>query len=1071
MKKAENESFIQRLLRRLRPRRTADGDSCVSVGSETGDKLKKLGISDLKQLRVAMIADQFTVESYEPECTLLELTPGEWKSEVDSFKPNLLFIESAWRGKDGLWSRKVDRYSPELESLCAHCKNEGIPIVFWNKEDPVYTDTFMTAAGYADVVFTTDIDCIPVYKSRLSHDRVYHLHFAAQPKLHNPIEKYDRQDKFCFAGAYYHKYKDRSRIFDSFSEKFIAGRGFDIYDRNFGSALPEHSFPERYAPYILGRLDSSQIDVAYKGYAFGVNMNSISQSQTMFARRVFEMLASNTVTVGNYSRGLINYFGDLTICTNSAETMQMKLDKYTGDSASYRKYRLRGLRAALGGNLYEDRLGYICEKVFGRNLKKQPPHVTVYSRVSSEDEKKRVSGMFDSQVYKNKELVFIAPGETCAADGYFTFFSPDDWYGENYLYDMMLTLRYIPGAAGICKAAFYENADGKAVLHNADSVYSYAPSLVLRRGIVNAAKLECSDISADCEVSGDGIFSVDEFNYCLDCADVCAEAEDMFIADIGIAPEKIKECSQAAKPMQFDSRIIRFAGSDLAGISLSPRVNVKFTAENGKLLINSGLEEGKHEYIYIKKTAFEPQGHTISGKLPVQFMGGGELDIICVILCFDKSGKKLGALFPHLNRYETLTLPENTHTCEIGFRPKGPGEAQIREILIGAKKGFAGRSVWLPRSELIAVTPGYPSYDDLYKYMFVHRRVKSYADYGVICDVMAAGKGDEDGFREYDGVNVVSGQTDRLEAALKCGDIKNVFVHFLDPYIWELIKPYLGNINLFIWSHGFDIQPWFRRKHNFTTPTEIENAKKQSGIRSDMWRDVFSAAEKNSIRFIFVSEYLRQSVAQDFGVKLDDSNSSVIHNCIDTELFSYEKKDPSQRFKVLAVKSFANRNYANDIAAMAIEELSKYPEFKDITFDIYGSGALFDSDNSRIAGFENVNLHRTFLSPYEIAALHKTHGIFLASTRMDTQGVSRDEAMSSGLVPVTNNVAAVGEFVDEECGILAPGEDYKAMAQGILRLVREPETFTAMSENAAMRVRRQSAVNVTIPEELGLIKK
>jgi glycosyltransferase involved in cell wall biosynthesis len=38
-------------------------------------------------------------------------------------------------------------------------------------------------------------------------------------------------------------------------------------------------------------------------------------------------------------------------------------------------------------------------------------------------------------------------------------------------------------------------------------------------------------------------------------------------------------------------------------------------------------------------------------------------------------------------------------------------------------------------------------------------------------------------------------------------------------------------------------------------------------------------------------------------------------------------------------------------------------------------------------------------------------------SRTDTQGVSRDEAMSSGLVPVTNAVAAIPEFVDDtvEC--------------------------------------------------------
>ena len=57
-------------------------------------------------------------------------------------------------------------------------------------------------------------------------------------------------------------------------------------------------------------------------------MNSVNQSQTMFARRVFEMLASNTITVGNYSRGVKNLFGDLTICTDDSTEMNRQLSLY-----------------------------------------------------------------------------------------------------------------------------------------------------------------------------------------------------------------------------------------------------------------------------------------------------------------------------------------------------------------------------------------------------------------------------------------------------------------------------------------------------------------------------------------------------------------------------------------------------------------------------------------------------------------------------------------------------------------------------------------------------------------------
>ena len=114
-------------------------------------------------------------------------------------------------------------------------------------------------------------------------------------------------------------------------------------------------------------------------------------------------------------------------------------------------------------------------------------------------------------------------------------------------------------------------------------------------------------------------------------------------------------------------------------------------------------------------------------------------------------------------------------------------------------------------------------------------------------------------------------------------------------------------------------------------------------------------------------------------------------------------------------------------------------------------------------------MYKKFLRQEEIAAMHKQYGLFLTPTRMDAQGVSRDEAMSSGLVPITNAVTAIPEFVDDTCGILAPGEDYMEMANGIEKLYYNAELFQLMSKNAAHRVRGQSSWEQTIKKEEALI--
>ena len=151
-------------------------------------------------------------------------------------------------------------------------------------------------------------------------------------------------------------------------------------------------------------------------------------------------------------------------------------------------------------------------------------------------------------------------------------------------------------------------------------------------------------------------------------------------------------------------------------------------------------------------------------------------------------------------------------------------------------------------------------------------------------------------------------------------------------------------------------------------------------------------------------------------------------------------------------------------------ELSKSDIFNELEFRIIGKGELFHSTVKPLRRFSNVILEERFLRQEDIAVLHKEYGIFLVPTRMDAQGVSRDEAMSSGLVPITNRVAAIPEFVDEKTGILADPEDYIGLAEGIKKLYYDKELFKNLSRQAAERVRRQSGLAQTIIKELDLIE-
>jgi glycosyltransferase involved in cell wall biosynthesis len=272
-----------------------------------------------------------------------------------------------------------------------------------------------------------------------------------------------------------------------------------------------------------------------------------------------------------------------------------------------------------------------------------------------------------------------------------------------------------------------------------------------------------------------------------------------------------------------------------------------------------------------------------------------------------------------------------------------------------------------------------------------------------------------------------------------------------------------------VWLHGAEIQPWWRREYNYTTPLELERAKIESAERQVFWKEVFEEIDNYNIHFIFVSQYFANEIFKDNNIILSKEKYSIVHNCIDTDMFSYVKKDEKQRKQLLSIRPYASNKYANDLTVKCIEELSKEPFFKELQFCIMGNGEQFKKITAPLKKYSNVILEQKFLRQDEIAALHKEYGIFLTPTRMDAQGVSRDEAMSSGLVPVTNAVTAIPEFVDESCGVLAPEEDYKEMAQGIKNLYYDAAMFLRMSENSAQRVRNQSSKQFTITREIEII--
>lgn len=372
---------------------------------------------------------------------------------------------------------------------------------------------------------------------------------------------------------------------------------------------------------------------------------------------------------------------------------------------------------------------------------------------------------------------------------------------------------------------------------------------------------------------------------------------------------------------------------------------------------------------------------------------------------------------------------------------------------------------------ILVVTRSYPSADDLYQYPFVHRRVLAYRALGHETAVFQPAKSDRRGSHVYEGVECLHGDGSALAGFAATFQPDVLAVHGLAETLWPALEPVSRDYPIRAWLHGSEIPGFARQKAECLTDVERRAAAlAEVEGRAKFWKELL-ADKPERLQLVFVSRSAVDLARPDFGGALRDQDLAVIPNPIDTNLFAYRAKRAEDRQRILMIRPFDSATYGNDMAVGAIVELSKRSDFAELTFRIIGDGPLFDKTLAPVRGMSNVHVQRRFLTQDEIARLHLNHGIFLVPTRLDTQGVSRDEAMASGLVPVTNRVSAVPEFVDDSCAALAAPNDSLGLAGALASLLDDPAVFLAKSEAAAARVRRQSGQDHVIAAELALLRE
>jgi spore maturation protein CgeB len=530
-------------------------------------KLPSRSNNNRTDVTAAVILDEFSELAFTYEWNQVSVTPAGWREQLEAIRPHLLFVESAWNGNSRSWRLHMTRQnqpSEELQALVEWCKAEGIPTVFWNKEDPPNYDRFIETAKLFDHVFTVDADCIQNYRRDLGHEQVGLLPFAAQPRIHNPIRRGPgRAYDVTFAGTYFpNKHPERRKQMDYILDP---AREFDLHIYSRLETIDDrYRYPKHLSQHVIGSLPYTDMLSAYTSYKLFLNVNSVNASPTMCARRLFELSAAQTAVLSAPSPAIPNYFGNDIAVAHDGESARTQLRMLLKQRDLRERHALRAHRRVFDSHLYTHRVDEILRTVgVESTYDSTSPAVSVIVPTNRPDQLPHIFAMLGSQSFRNFQLVLVphsfeaAPQElellaknaeigdivvrladesltlgACmnlgveASDGtYIAKMDDDNWYGPNYLLDLVRAFSYTD-ASVVGKWAHYVHLEAMnaTVIRFAKAEHRYSKlvqggTIITQADVARDLKFEDLPRRVDTtfldkvRASGGKVYSSDRFNF------------------------------------------------------------------------------------------------------------------------------------------------------------------------------------------------------------------------------------------------------------------------------------------------------------------------------------------------------------------------------------------------------------------------------------------------------------------------------------------------------------------------------------------------------------------------------
>jgi hypothetical protein len=337
--------------------------------------------------------------------------------------------------------------------------------------------------------------------------------------------------------------------------------GLHIYSR-LQHLDSRYQFPQRYVRHIVGNLPYERMLAAYTSYKVFLNVNSVTTSPSMCARRLFELSAAQTAVVTGPAASIEGYFGEDVTVVADAEQTRTELAVLLRHSEFRERRALRAHRRVFDEHLYAHRVATVLGAA-GQTVDADVPSVTIVVPTNRPAQLDDVFGFVGRQRHDRIQLVLVQHGfevsesdltrrakETgvdelvvraagaavtlgrCmnlgleAADGEFVAKMDDDnWYGPNYLRDLVRAFSYTDAeVVGKWAHLVHLQGSGATLLRFPEAEHRYVKlvqggTIVARRS--TARQLQFDDLPRRVDTTflekvtaaGGKVYSSDRFNF------------------------------------------------------------------------------------------------------------------------------------------------------------------------------------------------------------------------------------------------------------------------------------------------------------------------------------------------------------------------------------------------------------------------------------------------------------------------------------------------------------------------------------------------------------------------------